>query len=541
MEITKEIEEKLRHELSKLPHPRYKKPPIVMDTSAMNLNLKEDESIFNKFTDYLDKLRHEFQVKIPDVSEIDSFVALCPMEGHHVEYEEEVGQRVFDSDSPITMGSSEDGGDLEDDLEEDVFSVVPSSSSSRGHGTKKYKKLTFKDVERSLDFHENEENKYLNELDILITFLKGQNHLYSLSHYLTQQKINMLTIPSFLFSIVVTVLAPLTHAYTWSGILTSALTATIGTLFGCVRYYELDSASSKYLSLTNHYNKMQLFLETISNSLALGTEKIQGAEWKGVVEKIREVEAKMTEIREMNTLLPPEEVKLLIPIISHVNIFSFIKKMKMMKKNKISKFLGIKNEIRFILNQWEEEDLWSDSWLDDATSSSMVGVVGGSAVGAAVSTGSGGSKLGSFVEIMDIGRGGGGGGGGKMGNGGAKWKRKRHQRMREKNRLSYLLKQKSEIRRELNYYRTVYSYMDEIFTREINLADHTSHWWMLFRWFLGIPPDALPKNNPVVDKYLEFISGFGGGSGGGVEISSMKSEQMGGDDFSYLEDDDDMV
>jgi hypothetical protein len=198
--------------------------------------------------------------------------------------------------------------------------------------------------------------------------------------------------------------------------------------------------------------------------------------------------------------------------------------------------LEIKNEIRFILNQWEEEDLWSDSWLDD--SSSMVGVVGGSSVGGSVA---GGSKLGSFVEIMDIGRGRGSGSRGKMGNGGAKWKRKRHQRMREKNRLSYLLKQKSEIRRELNYYRTAYSYMDEIFTREINLADHTSHWWMLFRWFLGIKPDALPKNNPVVDKYLEFISGFGGGSGGGVDNLSIKSEQEGGDDFSYFEDDDDMV
>jgi hypothetical protein len=503
MELSKEIEDKLRHELTKIPVGlRYKKPFVGGGGGGMlDAVVKEDESIFNKFNDYLEKLRNA-----------SSSQSLGGVGGGGME--EEGGQRVFDSDSPITMGSSEDDGDLEDDLEEeDVFSVVP---SSRGHGTKKYKKLTFKDVERSLDFHENEENKYLNELDILITFLKGQNHLYSLSHYLTQQKINMLTIPSFLFSIVVTVLAPLTHTYMWSGILTSALTAIIATLFGCVRYYELDSASSKYLSLTNHYNKMQLFLETISNSLALGTEKIQGAEWKGVVEKIREVEAKMTEIREMNTLLPPEEVKLLIPIISHVNIFSFIKKMKMMKKNKISKFLGIKNEIRFILNQWEEEDLLSDLWLDDATSSSsVVGVAGG-----------------SFVEIVDIG--GRGGGRGSMRNGGSKWKRKLHQRMREKNRLSYLLKQKAEIRCELNYYRTAYSYMDEIFTREINLADHTSHWWMLIRWFLGISPDALPKNNPVVDKYLEFISGFGGG----VENLSVKREQAGGDDFSYLEDDD---
>jgi pimeloyl-ACP methyl ester carboxylesterase len=71
--------------------------------------------------------------------------------------------------------------------------------------------------------------------------------------------------------------------------------------------------------------------------------------------------------------------------------------------------------------------------------------------------------------------------------------------------LNFLLKQKAEIRKELNYYHTAYSYMDEIFTREMNIADHTSHWWVLLRWFLGIQPNSLPKNNPVVDKYLEFF------------------------------------
>jgi hypothetical protein len=488
MELSKEIEEKLRHELSNikniipirihnLDRLSNGKVPVLIekfngggikgvikeDDSAkkheeLMVEHQEDQLLFKNFSEYLENIKN---IKMDKSQENLSF----PREDGQIHND---FFHMFDSDSPITMGSSE--GEEEDvdnfDEEEEEFSVNHSSSY---HGGKKYKKLTFKDVERSLDFHEEEENKCSNELDILITFLKGQNHLYSLSHYLTQQKINCLTIPSFIFSIVVTVLAPLTHTYMWSGILTSALTATIATLFGCVRYYELDSACSKYLLLANHYNKMQLFLETISNSLVLGTEKIKGTEWKGVVDKIHEVEAKITEIKEMNSLLPPEEIKLLIPIISHVNIFSFIKKMKMMKKNKISKYLKIKNEIRFILNQW--------GGAQNISSSSLV------------------------MDIIDI----------DLSEkkdinfGKKRWKQKQHQRIREKHRMNFLLKQKADVRKELNDYRTAYTYMDEIFTREINLADHVSHWWVLFRWFLGIHPDALPKNNPVVDKYLDFI------------------------------------
>ena len=242
-------------------------------------------------------------------------------------------------------------GEYFEDEEEEVFSSINRPTSSMN---KKYKKLTYKEVERSLDFHEDEENKCMNELDILITFLKGQTHLYSLSQYLTQQKINLLTIPSFIFSIAVTVIAPLIHDYVWSGILISALTATIAGLSACVRFYELDAAYTTYLYLTNQYNKMQVSLETVSNSLVIGTGSLRGAiEWKEVIEKIHDVEQRITELKDSNTFLPPEEVKLLIPIISHINIFSFIKKMKIMKKNKISKYREIKNEIRFILNQWD--------------------------------------------------------------------------------------------------------------------------------------------------------------------------------------------
>jgi len=514
MELSKEIEDKLRHELSNIKNiiptrirnldrlSNRKVPVLIEKFNVIKGFLKEDEPA-KKYEEFAMEYQED-QLFFKKFSEYLESIKLNKSE-NNMSFSREDGQTrnndfpIFDSDSPITMGSSEEEEEVDifDDEEED-FSVNHSSY----HGNKKYKKLTYQEVERSLDFHEDEENKCSNELDILITFLKGQNHLYSLSHYLTQQKISCLTIPSFIFSIVVTVLAPLTHTYQWSGILTSALTATIATLFGCVRYYELDSACSKYLILSNHYNKMQLFLETISNSLVLGTEKIQGTEWKGVMDKIHEVELKITEIKEMNSLLPPEEIKLLIPIISHVNIFSFIKKIKMMKKNKISKYLKIKNEIRFILNIWGEDS-------QNLSSSLVMDIIDI-----------------DFIENNDI-------------DFGKKiWKQKQHQRIREKHRMNYLLKQKADVRKELNDYRTAYTYMDEIFTREINLADHVSHWWVLFRWFLGIQPETLPKNNPVVDKYLDFIFSSSSTSSREVVVETRENHtEYGVSDFGEENDD----
>ena len=83
--------------------------------------------------------------------------------------------------------------------------------------------------------------------------------------------------------------------------------------------------------------------------------------------------------------------------------------------------------------------------------------------------------------------------------------------------------------------------MDEIFTREINLADSTSNWWVLLRWFLGIQPDCLPKNNPVVDKYLEFF--FIQTISSRKEMAIEKNDSL-KEDLShayFVEDDDEMV
>ena len=61
-------------------------------------------------------------------------------------------------------------------------------------------------------------------------------------------------------------------------------------------------------------------------------------------------------MKEVNNVLIPAEMNQIFPIICHVNIFSFIKKLENHRQILILKFKDIQNEIRFILHKWEKEE-----------------------------------------------------------------------------------------------------------------------------------------------------------------------------------------
>jgi hypothetical protein len=68
-----------------------------------------------------------------------------------------------------------------------------------------------------------------------------------------------------------------------------------------------------------------------------------------VSKTMQEFELKTFEIKESNIFFVPEYVKSLFPIISHINIFSFIKRIETHKKNLIYKYRYTHNEMRYIL------------------------------------------------------------------------------------------------------------------------------------------------------------------------------------------------
>ena len=330
------------------------------------------------------------------------------------------------------------------------------STRNKHHRNSKFKQLAYHDVEKTLDKYYDMEldNKYSSELDILTTFMKGQKNVYIQAKYLSQWRLNCLIIPSLIITCGITVLSPVftctsTHAWIISG-----LNALIGFILSIINFLKLESSTTMYLQLANHYDKMETSLEMTNSKLIL--METENEKRTLVLNQIKDIEQKLNEMKEMNNLLLPAEIKTLFPVICHVNIFSFIKKMENHRRIMILKFKDIKNEIRFILHKWNKEEREPDM---------------------------------KFLQKNVI-------------------QQAKRQKLREQNRMDYLCEIKEKLKVELNDYRGAYSNMDEIFIREIKHAETQTNRigiWLLCLWRHNTSYIKLKNINPVLDKYFSFL------------------------------------
>lgn len=220
------------------------------------------------------------------------------------------------SNSPVTLSNSSSDDDIE---------------------SAKFRKLTYKEVARSFDQYNSESD----ELDILITYLNGQKNLYLYSGKITQYKLHMLMLPIIVMTSSSTLIAPFIMGYKWSGAIISGMNAIVLFLTVLCNYFKLESAHNSFSLLSSQYSNLHASL-TLGNShytTDYGYNEVMS-------DKIMEFERKTSEIRDSMNV--PSEIKLVFPIISHINIFSFIKHIETYKRNLIIRYKDIKNEIRYI-------------------------------------------------------------------------------------------------------------------------------------------------------------------------------------------------
>ena len=264
------------------------------------------------------------------------------------------------SNSPMTLSKSgsessfettEDADRVENTLTETKQRLTLLKSSNKP-GKKHFRNLSFKEVERSLETFDTN-CKLSNELDIIITYLNGQKNLYIHSKNFTHCKLNILMVPTLIISTVVTVLSPFISIYGWSNITIAILNATITLLISLVNYFKLESSTQIYSHLASQYDKLQTVLELANSRLVFLDNEIE--QNKLVVKTIQEFEIKIFEIKDSSTIFIPEDIKSIFPIISHINIFSFIKRIETYKKSLIYKYRDAKNEMRYILYKIDPE------------------------------------------------------------------------------------------------------------------------------------------------------------------------------------------
>lgn len=191
----------------------------------------------------------------------------------------------YDSDANMSSGS---GGSIGSN---DSFHL----ESPYHHDDRKYRKVSSYQVERSVEkYYYETENNHSTELDILISYMKGQKNIYILSKNYTQYKLNCLLIPSILITAAVTIFAPFIQPFTWSGGFISGLNAITTLLISLSNYLKLESSVDMYAASANQYDKLETSLEFVSSKLLFIDSEAEKS--RVILKNIQEVEKKLTKL-----------------------------------------------------------------------------------------------------------------------------------------------------------------------------------------------------------------------------------------------------
>jgi len=359
------------------------------------------------------------------------------------------------NNSPLTLSNNNsDNGDNGDngDNSDNGDSMDDSNDSFHPRQENRFlasSMLSYQDVELSLGkYYSDISVKQLNELDLLITYLKGQKHLFIKAKNVLQNKLNMLLIPCLVISSAITIFAPFIQEYYWSGGVVSGLNALIVFFISLSNYLKLESSIQTFHITANQYDKLETSLEFVSSKMLFIEDNSKKSHV--ILSKIQEMEKKMSEIKDWNPLFVPEEVQRSFPIICNINIFSFIKRVELHRQNLISNLKDIKNEIRYILRHMDQDH--RDHRDQDQDQDPV------------------NTKL-----------------------------------HRMKARLTFLIDVKSKIKTDLMHNRNAYGHIDELFTKEICYASRNRciMWNTCFSTSSSIPYLA-GSTNPVIDDFLRI-------------------------------------
>lgn len=290
-------------------------PPIqneIIDIVDEQITLIEHEDIDKEYTskmnDNLQLIRDEFQTNIQ--KKPNSYV-------------------FHNSDSPLTMSYN--------------------NSDDENYDEKPFKALSMEQIEHSLDkYYDDSDNKYSSELDVLITFMKGQKNLYIQCYLSSQRKLNCLMIPAIIISTSLTFFSSMFPSCEskWNIGFTSVLNGITTLLIAIINYLKLETSTQTFFNTARQFDKLETSLEFVASKIMFVEEEVNKS--KMVFEQIQEIETKIYELKEWNSLFIPDDIRGIFPIICHINIFSFIKRMETNKKNLIMRFKDVKNELRYI-------------------------------------------------------------------------------------------------------------------------------------------------------------------------------------------------
>ena len=180
-------------------------------------NSNTDEHFINQLNNNLSSILRKSFTGIPDISL-------------------NINNCLYSNSPVMSLSNSDDENDCFDDINE----YSPKET---------FQKLTFQDVKRSLAQYYETEDKYSDELDLLMVYLNGQKNMYIQAKQLTQYKLNILLFPTVICSTALTFFSPFIMNYAWSGVFIASINAMITACLSILHYLKLESSIDLYSQL----------------------------------------------------------------------------------------------------------------------------------------------------------------------------------------------------------------------------------------------------------------------------------------------------
>lgn len=226
---------------------------------------------------------------------------------------------------------------------------ISSGSSSSNNSLSKPKRLRVEDVAASMSRYYDDLNKYSNEIDILIAYVRSLRSVYAKALSFTKQSYYGLTVTSLMLTAFVTLATPFLSKYSWNVYAISGMNAVGTLMFSLVTYMELQSQMHSFTYMATAYEKFETSLQLTNNYIAFLPEPQRISDL--VLEKIKEIETKINDVRDIGQIALPSLVREYYPISSKINIFAFIKKMETHKRSLLIKFTDLKNEMNMLYHR----------------------------------------------------------------------------------------------------------------------------------------------------------------------------------------------